>query len=657
MPTPQITLSRTIYDPALKDFVFDSPEAKAMPNIRKWIDNENPVIYWYILRIDNASALPLEQWAVELYMHQALSVPDAYIDGINHRFELRKREHDSWSDKYVLSIPEQLGIPIVENGTRRIFFKIDVNCKEGLMHEYGISGKFIAKGVEPVDIREKLFCYSCKVGEFRQIFNNNPDEASIYAEKRLSSRYSSNSVQIFTNSFRMIYDLCQYCHSDSIGRDELLHKLNLLQASFESIPEIADERINPLLNTGIKELTVLGMDRMNEFKSRYLRLCDSLVELLHIEVMNVNLQENKVNFSSITQKIPPENQNSGNINGGFKTENGQLRCPVCNNLIDSSNRSLLCGKCGAQFCQICEGWFREERKRGEEPLCKNCFTAKQERLRTEEEERIRREKEEERIRRKKEEQDRLKKQKEEEDRRKLSNSVGMEFVKIPSGEFMMGSNEYNDEGPVHKVTIRVPFLLGKYPVTQEQWKSVMGSNPSRFEGDDLPVEKVSWDDAQKFIQKLNQKEGTDEYMLPSEAEWEYACRAGTTTRYSFGNDESKLKDYCWYSGYSTYEEWDKNKDQIYKEGHTHPVGQKKPNSWGLYDMHGNVWEWCQDRWHDNYNGAPGDGSAWEGGSSSDRVYRGGGWFSLAGDCRSADRYGCVPGSRYIDLGFRVLRKL
>ena len=333
------------------------------------------------------------------------------------------------------------------------------------------------------------------------------------------------------------------------------------------------------------------------------------------------------------------------------TSNGQLRCPVCNNLIDSSNRSLLCGKCGAQFCQICEGWFREERKRGERPLCEKCFT-EQERLKKEEEERIRREKEEkerirkekeERIRKEKEEQDRLKRQKEEEERRKLSNSVGMEFVKIPSGEFMMGSNEYNGEQPVHKVTIRTSFFLGKYPVTQKQWVKVMGSNPSYFKGDDLPVEKVSWDDAQKFIQKLNQMEGTDEYRLPSEAEWEYACRAGTTTRYYFGDDELKLGNYAWYSSNSGDE--------------THPVGQKKPNAWGLYDMHGNVWEWCQDRWHDNYSGAPSDGSAWEDGSVSDRVIRGGSWSSHASLCRSASRNRNGPGDRAYSLGFRVLRKL
>ncbi len=218
MPSHPIAITRTIYDPALKDFVFDSPEGRVMPNIRQWIDKQNPVIYWYILRVDNPSELLLDQWAIELYTHQALNITDAYIDGIDRRFELKKRERDPWSDKYVLSIPKQLGIPIVGSGARRIFFKVDINCREGLMHEYGISGKFIAQGVEAIDVREKMFRYSCKVGEFRQIFNNNPDEASVYAEKHLSTRYSSNSVQVFTNSFRMIHDLCKYCNSGPIGR-------------------------------------------------------------------------------------------------------------------------------------------------------------------------------------------------------------------------------------------------------------------------------------------------------------------------------------------------------------------------------------------------------------------------------------------------------
>ena len=218
----------------------------------------------------------------------------------------------------------------------------------------------------------------------------------------------------------------------------------------------------------------------------------------------------------------------------------------------------------------------------------------------------------------------------------------MNFVPIPVGDFMMGSNDSSDEQPVHKVTIRTPFLLGMYQVTQKQWVEVMGSNPSGFKGDDLPVESVSWNDVQEFIKKLNHMEGTDKYRLPSEAEWEYACRAGTTTRYYFGDGESKLGDYAWYRENSGSK--------------THPVGQKKPNPWGLYDMYGNVWEWCQDMWHDGYS-APSDGSAWECRSSSYRVIRGGSLGNGVGYCRSAIRRLSVPGSRNNSIGFRVLRKL
>ena len=201
-----------------------------------------------------------------------------------------------------------------------------------------------------------------------------------------------------------------------------------------------------------------------------------------------------------------------------------------------------------------------------------------------------------------------------------SPSTGMELVLIPAGKFMMGSpsgdqERYDDEGPVHEVIIKNPFYVGKYPVTQKQWEKIMGSNPSKFRGEDRPVESVSWNDVQEFIKKLNEKESAGKYRLPSESEWEYACRAGTTTRYSFGDDESKLDDYAWYSENSGSE--------------THPVGQNNPNPWGLYDIHGNVWEWCQDNWHGNYDGAPSDGSAWESGSGSDRVDRGGSWSIIA----------------------------
>lgn len=227
-----------------------------------------------------------------------------------------------------------------------------------------------------------------------------------------------------------------------------------------------------------------------------------------------------------------------------------------------------------------------------------------------------------------------------------SSSTDMEFILIQSGEFMMGSPEgevgrYDYEGPVHKVTIKNPFHLGKYPVTQKQWIAVMGNNPSYFKGDDLPVENVYWDDVQGFIKKLNEMEGTDKYRLPSEAEWEYACRAGTTTSFSFGDNDLKLEDYAWYY---------RNSDRTY------PVGQKQPNPWGLYDVHGNVWEWVQDRWHENYNGAPSDGSAWEVGNSSRCVMRGGGRRSDARYCRSANRNWSDP-YLHVDVGFRLLRIL
>jgi formylglycine-generating enzyme required for sulfatase activity len=227
----------------------------------------------------------------------------------------------------------------------------------------------------------------------------------------------------------------------------------------------------------------------------------------------------------------------------------------------------------------------------------------------------------------------------------VSFSLDMEFVEIPAGEFDMGSPSDEVgiyEGPVHRVTISKAFKMGKYEVTQKQWREVMGTDPSYFKGDDLPVESVSWDEVQEFINKLNEKEGTTNYRLPSEAEWEYAARAGTTTRYSFGDDESKLGEYAWY---------DKNSG-----GKTHPVGQKQPNPWGLYDMHGNVCEWVQDTYHINYDGAPIDGTAWEDGNGADRVVRDGCWYGSAGYCRSAVRlYG---DGVYRDLlGFRLLQEV
>jgi formylglycine-generating enzyme required for sulfatase activity len=215
-----------------------------------------------------------------------------------------------------------------------------------------------------------------------------------------------------------------------------------------------------------------------------------------------------------------------------------------------------------------------------------------------------------------------------------------EMVVIPAGSFVIGSDKSSDEQPTHSVNLR-SFSIGKYEVTQEQWFAVMGYNSSANKGRTLPVAQVSWNDTQQFIEKLNQKTG-QKYRLPSEAEWEYAARAGTTTEWSFGNDESKLGNYAWHGRNSG--------------GKTQEVGQKQPNAFGLYDMHGNVWEWTQDCWHDNYIGAPTDGSVWTAGCSGNyRVLRGGSWLDFPAGLRSAVRGGGNPGSRGNFSGFRLAR--
>ncbi len=219
----------------------------------------------------------------------------------------------------------------------------------------------------------------------------------------------------------------------------------------------------------------------------------------------------------------------------------------------------------------------------------------------------------------------------------LGNGISLDMVAIPGGKFMMGlllRIEDNSANPQHEVTVQ-PFLMGKYPITQAQYQQVMGNNPSRFKGDKRPVEKVSWNDAVEFCRRLSKQTGK-EYRLPSEAEWEYAARAGTTTSYSFGETiTDKLANY------------DKNVAE------TTAVGKYPPNTFGLYDMHGNVWEWCQDNWHNNYQGAPNDGSAWIS-YYSKNVVRGGSWASSPNLCRSAYRHYNTRGDRYIDLGFRVV---
>ena len=202
----------------------------------------------------------------------------------------------------------------------------------------------------------------------------------------------------------------------------------------------------------------------------------------------------------------------------------------------------------------------------------------------------------------------------------------------------------DDDEKQHEVRISKPFYLQTTELSQGQWKKVMGNNPSHFKncGDDCPVERVSWNDAQEFISKLNQLEDTTIYRLPTEAEWEYACRAGTSTIFSFGDDEGKLGEYAWYKNNS--------------KKRTHPVKRKESNPWGLYDMHGNVFEWVEDDWHDSYKGTPTDGSAWiyEPRGPS-RVMRGGSWDFEAHFCQSAARNGVVPGNQDGVIGFRVAR--
>jgi formylglycine-generating enzyme required for sulfatase activity len=263
----------------------------------------------------------------------------------------------------------------------------------------------------------------------------------------------------------------------------------------------------------------------------------------------------------------------------------------------------------------------------------------------------------------------------------LGNGVKLEMVEIPAGEFLMGEDaagaaDYEKEcvrywnkddcarwakyqTPQRRVKLN-GFLMGKYEVTQKQWVAVMGGLPpsmaslgNEFKGDDLPVVNVSWEEAQEFIRRLNEKLKLSRsvYRLPSEAEWEYAARAGTRTPYAFGETISPDTANYW---------WDKphrNAPEKKNLGHPVKVGSYPANAFGLFDLHGNVWEWCEDDWHDSYTGAPADGRAWVDSPSrgSYRVSRGGGWGNGAVGCRSALRINVAPGYRYVNLGFRLLR--
>ena len=247
----------------------------------------------------------------------------------------------------------------------------------------------------------------------------------------------------------------------------------------------------------------------------------------------------------------------------------------------------------------------------------------------------------------------------------LDNGVTLAMVHISGGRFAMGSERKESwlkEEPVHPVTVS-DFYMGKYPVTQAQYKAVMrGNNPSKFEGDNLPVENVSWDEAEQFCDRLPKRQ-KEKYRLPSEAEWEYACRAGTTTPFHYGESLAveldngkwrKLGNCQWNDAY----------------GRTKEVGSFRPNDFGLYDMHGNVGEWCQDVWHKSYMyeetgfwgdkkciKAPTNGSAWtEDGDDSYRVWRGGSWYHLPKECRSAFRESFCHTAKLSYIGFRLVWK-
>ncbi len=242
----------------------------------------------------------------------------------------------------------------------------------------------------------------------------------------------------------------------------------------------------------------------------------------------------------------------------------------------------------------------------------------------------------------------------------LPGDVPLEMVRIPVGTFLMGrypgeQDSRDSEDPRHEVTIGYDFWMGKYTVTKRQWTAVMRTNPWAgqiwvLDDPDSPAVYVSWNDAQDFIAALNAHivttgQGVGNVRLPSEAEWEYACRAGTTTRFYWGDDPdyTQLNDYAWHRG---------NREGTY----AHVVGQKLPNAWGFYDMSGNVWEWCEDNWHGNYNGAPADGSAWvDSPRGSNPLFRGGGW-STPSLCRSAYRnFIDHPSATSYLSGFRLAR--
>lgn len=241
-------------------------------------------------------------------------------------------------------------------------------------------------------------------------------------------------------------------------------------------------------------------------------------------------------------------------------------------------------------------------------------------------------------------------------REQILKRFAAEFIDITPGKgkfpasFQMGApNGPGEEQPVHPVMFDYAFAICKYETTQELYQAVMGKNPSRWQGPRNSVEMITWDEANEFcrlatdeLRKLELIGAKENLRLPSEAEWEYACRAGTTTDYSFGDAAKNLTDFCWFTGNA--------------KGNDPPVGAKKPNAWDLYDVHGYIWEWCADAWHPNYKGAPNDGAAWNADDARERVLRGGAWTETADKCRSASRHHEPVATRTAAIGFRCVRK-
>ena len=220
--------------------------------------------------------------------------------------------------------------------------------------------------------------------------------------------------------------------------------------------------------------------------------------------------------------------------------------------------------------------------------------------------------------------------------------VEMEFVYIPPGRFTMGSKDGDrDERTVHEVEINRGFYLARYPVTRAHWERVMDNDPSRSEGPNRPVDSVSWQDAAEYLEKLNAAEGGPQYRMPTEAEWEYACRAGTTTVFSFGDDDQGLALYAWYRDNSGFQ--------------TQEVGLKQPNAWGLYDMHGNVWEWCLDWYDEQYYAVSPRCDPQGPPEGTSRVLRGGSWDNGPDGLHAAGRNRFRPAFRSSSFGFRCAR--